>query len=306
MSDQEPNYDGELDFLIYGYVPSMAAAITFTVLFALITAVQLGYVLKSRSWWLIVLLLGGVGEIIGWAGGRLWSSQSVYKLNPFLIQICTLILAPCFYSATLYASLGLMIRSLDPLNQHTVIKPRNYVVLFCAADLVAIIVQAVGGGMAATALQENESSAKGTHTMVAGVSIQLAAMVAFCILAVIFWWRVRKDPELGHRMNGRKTVWLSWALVWASFWILLRCVYRVVELAEGWTGYLITHEPYFWALDSIPMVLTQAVFLVTWPTWCLSPPTQTIVHKTALSPTETIVGGDVEAGHGADKTVKAG
>ncbi|KAK4055686.1 hypothetical protein OIV83_000232 [Microbotryomycetes sp. JL201] len=277
--------DGELRFLIYGYVPSMAAAITFTVLFALITLVQTGYVIKSRSWWLIVLLLGGIGEVIGWAGGRLWSSQHVYQLDPFLIQICC---------ATLYATLGLVIRSLDPMNRYSVIKPRNYALNQASSR---IVIQAVGGAMSSMALQRNESADTGTHIMVAGVCIQLAAMLAFVICAIVFWRRVRQDPELPHRLRGNKTKWLAYGSAWASFWILLRCVYRVIELAEGWTGYLITTEPFFWGLDAIPMVLTQAVFLFTWPTWCVEP-----IQKQAsaeagavLSPTDTIIGGDMEA-----------
>lgn len=64
-----------------------AAGIVFIVLFSLITLIQLGYLIKSRTWWLVILLLGGIGEILGWAG-RLWSALEVYQLNPFLIQIC--------------------------------------------------------------------------------------------------------------------------------------------------------------------------------------------------------------------------
>ena len=30
--------------------------------------------------------------------------------------------------------------------------------------------------------------------------------------------------------------------------VYIRCVYRVAELAEGWGGYLFTHEPYLMIL----------------------------------------------------------
>lgn len=40
-------------------------------------------------------------------------------------------------SATLYASLGAIIRVLDTGLQYTVIRPRNYLILFCTADLIA-------------------------------------------------------------------------------------------------------------------------------------------------------------------------
>ncbi|KAK4056598.1 hypothetical protein OIO90_002446 [Microbotryomycetes sp. JL221] len=121
-------------------------------------------------------------------------------------------------------------------------------------------------------------------------------MIVFCILAIIFWQRVKKDPELSYRVKGKKTAYLGWGLAWASLWILIRCIYRTIELAEGWSGYLITHEPYFWALDSIPMVLTQGIFLLTWPTWCLLPAathSDKGHHDNALTPSDTFV--DAEA-----------
>lgn len=43
----------------------------------------------------------------------------------------------------------------------------------------------------------------------------------------------------------------------------------MIELAQGWEGYLITTEPYFWGLDTIPMILCQCAFLVAFPAECL-------------------------------------
>lgn len=42
---------------------------------------------------------------------------------------------------------------------------------------------------------------------------------------------------------------------------IISCIYRVIELAQGWTGYLITHQPFFWGLDTIPMVSILAIGL---------------------------------------------
>ena len=33
---------------------------------------------------------------------------------------------------------------------------------------------------------------------------------------------------------------------------------RTIELAQGWEGYLITHEVFFFVLDSIPMVFSTS------------------------------------------------
>ncbi|GAA5994160.1 RTA1 domain-containing protein [Rhodotorula paludigena] len=256
--------DNRLDFNIYGYDPSLAAAIIFLVAFSLNTTVQLYRVCRSRIWWLSVLLFGGVAEIIGWVG-RLWSSINVYRLEAFLIQTICLGLAPVFFSAAIYALLGVIIASIGP--QYSLLRPRTYLLVFCTADLVSIVVQAVGGGMSATALATDTSPRTGSNVMVAGIAFQLFAMLVFSSLGVVVWLRARKDRsyrELDHPQKGNLS-WLGWGLAWASLWIIVRGIYRTIELADGWTGHLIRNQPYFLVLDAAVMVLCQATFCFVWP-----------------------------------------
>ncbi|BGP39118.1 hypothetical protein JCM10450v2_003072 [Rhodotorula kratochvilovae] len=254
----------ELTFNIYGYDPSLAAAIVFLVAFGLITLWQTGQVVRSRIWWLIVLLVGGLCEIIGWVG-RAWAARNPYNLNAFLVQQICLILAPCFFSATIYGLLGMIVRALGA--RYSCLRPSLYLWLFCLADLVAIVIQAIGGASAALALKNDKSSKPGTHIMVAGIAFQLACMLVFSVLALDVYRRARADRsyrERRHAQEGRLSR-LGWGLAWATAWIVIRGIYRTVELAEGWSGYLITHEPYFAVLDSTAMVLCQAVFCYAWP-----------------------------------------
>lgn len=73
--------------LQYGYDPSLVAGVIFLVCFGLATLIQAGRVYRSRIWWLVVLVLGGVTEILGWVG-RTWSARNVYSLDAFLLQQC--------------------------------------------------------------------------------------------------------------------------------------------------------------------------------------------------------------------------
>ncbi|KAK6464047.1 putative transporter or flippase transmembrane protein [Scheffersomyces coipomensis] len=43
--------------------------------------------------------------------------------------------------------------------------------------------------------------------------------------------------------------------------IYIRCVYRVVELSEGWKGYLISHEVYLMVLDALMIAITGLIFI---------------------------------------------
>jgi predicted transcriptional regulator of viral defense system len=47
--------------------------------------------------------------------------------------------------------------------------------------------------------------------------------------------------------------------------MILRGFYRSVELAQGWTGYLITHEAYIIGLDAVPMVIAMGTLAVLSP-----------------------------------------
>jgi hypothetical protein len=58
----------------------------------------------------------------------------------------------------------------------------------------------------------------------------------------------------------RHVEWLLAGVAFASLMIYVRGVYRAIELAQGWTGYLITHEDYFIYLDGLPMVLCYYAF----------------------------------------------
>lgn len=65
-------------------------------------------------------------------------------------QICCLVIAPTFYSAALYWAAGLAIANVAP--HKSWLSARAFKTLFITADLVSLIVQAVGGGMAGSAV----------------------------------------------------------------------------------------------------------------------------------------------------------
>lgn len=103
-------------------------------------------------------------------------------------------------------------------------------------------------------------------------------MVVFCALGLDFFRSARKHASYaGNKaVEGGRVNLLVFGLVFSSAWILVRCIYRTIELAQGvsgvrhaqamrrahsrfaqWTGYLITHQPYFLVLDSTAMVVRR-------------------------------------------------
>lgn len=59
------------------------------------------------------------------------------------------------------------------------------------------------------------------------------------------------------------------AMIFSVLCVYVRSIYRTIELAQGWDGYLITTQRYFIALDGAMMVAAVAVFNVFHPGWLL-------------------------------------
>lgn len=179
-----------------------------------------------------------------------------------MAQEVTLIIAPVFFSAALYVLLGKLIFDLG--RGSSVLTAKWYAIIFCTCDVVSLIVQAIGGAQASTA-NTNDAMNMGTHIMVAGIAFQLFTMTLFGGLLADFLWRVMKTNGQFRGMvtGGMKKVF--GAILVSFLMIYIRSVYRTIELAQGWHGYLIEHEGYFIGLDAAIMAIAVGVFVVVDP-----------------------------------------
>ncbi|POS72451.1 RTA1 domain-containing protein [Diaporthe helianthi] len=247
----------------YGYVPSEPAGIVFAVLFCIAVAYHTAQYIRIRSVPSILLSIGAFTELIGW-GARTYSSRCPYNSDSFLAQEVTLIIAPVFFSAALYFMLGKLIVDLGPAS--SILSAKWYTILFCTCDFISLVVQAVGGAKASTADTQDEQD-QGTWVMLAGVAFQLLTMTFFGLLLLDFMRRVllsRLATAVRSSVN-RAIKLVCLAVVISFIMIYVRSVYRTVELAQGWNGYLITHEAYFIGLDAAIMFVAVGVFM------CLDP-----------------------------------
>ena len=55
------------------------------------------------------------------------------------------------------------------------------------------------------------------------------------------------------------------AITLAVIAVYIRCIYRVVELAQGFSGYLITHEVYIMTLDAAMIGICCIIFILFHP-----------------------------------------
>ncbi|UJR06915.1 hypothetical protein I4U23_011204 [Adineta vaga] len=212
----------------YGYQPSLGIGIVGVTLFTLSSMVHVYQLWIFRSWWLIVLVIGGITEIIGYSA-RIYSWHDDSNLDAFLAQTVTLIIAPSFFSAALYVVFGQIVHITG--RQYSILAPKWYTIIFVIADLISLIVQSIGGGKAADAATSNSDTTDGTHIMVAARNMKIF-------------------------LTGMSVITLM---------IFIRCIYRTVELLDGWTGYIITHEVFFACLDGLPMIIALTAFNIFHP-----------------------------------------
>ncbi|GAX84469.1 hypothetical protein CEUSTIGMA_g11889.t1 [Chlamydomonas eustigma] len=244
----------------YGYQPSLAANIVGLSLFSMSTLLHCWQMIYYRMWWCVVLPIGGITEMIGYAA-RIYSYHSDSNNNAFLAQTVTLIIAPSFFSAALYIVFGKIIIAIG--RKYSIMRPVTYIWVFCAADILSLVIQAIGGGIASQAtIKENLSlSNLGTHIMVAGICWQMFSMAMFVILVILFIINVLNARlQLPHKL---KVFCAGMALV--TVMIFVRCIYRTIELLGGWEGYIITHEVYFITLEEVPMLIALLAFNVFHP-----------------------------------------
>ena len=55
------------------------------------------------------------------------------------------------------------------------------------------------------------------------------------------------------------------AIIISDAAILIRSIYRIIELAQGWRGYLITTQPWFYIFDTAPMMICIAIWVIGHP-----------------------------------------
>lgn len=147
------------------------------------------------------------------------------------------------------------------------IGPTWYLWIFCTVDVISLVIQAVGGGSAAVAFNSEPqgNTSVGTNIMVAGIDFQLASVIVFTILFALVVYRATIKLEKPAFKNDRNMKLLVAVTSFSILLIVMRSIYRTIELAGGWTGHVIETERYFIALDGAPMAALVIAFNVLHP-----------------------------------------
>ncbi|KAI0310094.1 RTA1 like protein, partial [Amylostereum chailletii] len=243
----------------YHYAPTEWICALFVSLFGLSTLVHVVQAFYFRLWFLLPTAgIAGILEVIGWSA-RLWSSKNPLNDQPFLMQISTTIIAPTPLVAANFILLGRIISRLGP--RYSRLSAR-----WCEFDIVALFVQAAGGGIASVSEPD-----LGGNIMLGGIIFQLVAIICYATLASEFLFRYIKDRPIGRRdtdsrvpTTQRMKLMLA-GMTLMTIFIFVRSIYRSIELSDGWTGAVISTQWLFNVFDGAMIVLALYTLNVLHP-----------------------------------------
>lgn len=272
---------------LYNYIPDLGANAAALSGFSVVWALNTAFGIYTKQWWFGGTFFVGAGLEVGGYIARTLAHSDPCQMNDFLVQIIFLTIAPAFFMAGVYILLAKF--TVIYGCQTSRLQPLHYSYIFASCDLLSIVLQGIGGGMAAVALNDDADTDPGTHVMVAGMAVQVASMSLFFLLCADFMWRIHKreqrarelnptlsgmeidtllfEPKYQHiRTANPKYFRLSIVSIGiTSGLIYIRCVYRLAELSQGWTGYLISHEAYFLIFEALIVFLGTFTLTVFHP-----------------------------------------
>ncbi|RMX73641.1 hypothetical protein D0869_13399 [Hortaea werneckii] len=257
---------------VYGYRPNLAATIIFLLIFLLSGLTSTYQGLRTRTYFFTgAMVLGSLSEVLGYTAKMLlWNDP--FSDTGFKMSVVLLTFAPAFYAAGIYYTLKHICLTVDG-GQWSRLRPGWYTYIFIACDVFSIVLQAVGGACAAAA-ETDGLLAAGDNIMITGLVTQVFTLVVFGLLAAdygvaVYRHRDELNPatvELRQSLRFKLFVVALWI---AFLGILIRCTYRVAELAGGWVDNpILRNQGLFIGLDSVAVAIAAVILNIFHPGYC--------------------------------------
>eukprot|EP00890_Picochlorum_soloecismus_P006279 jgi/Picsp_1/6652/NSC_03995-R1_related to rtm1 protein len=262
----------------FGYTPSIALAAVATALYfsaAVIILLELIISRNKNGIYLLLMVLTGLTEMGGYIA-LIWmteNSGSADLYSAYVAMQVLIVLSPNVIQATTYKTVG-KISIVGQLASKRVWLRANVISWgFIVADLVALVVQAVGISIWATEKSSgtpNINTVKlGSWITVAGLGLQLASFCVFTILA-IYIQRNKGNKFRAYRSHTLLFIGVYLVIVLVS----IRNIFRFVEFTQSAITYpdaggLAENQTLFYCLETLPIVLTFIVYIVLSPAFLL-------------------------------------
>ncbi|CAD6439833.1 be581865-7688-4b94-9ad9-d4fbc19cf3a3 [Sclerotinia trifoliorum] len=141
--------------------------------------------------------------------------------------------------ASVYITLQYIVQAFG--SEKSRIPARSYTWVFTSFDILSLLLQVIGGGIAASAGDNHSTRDLGTNPMIAGIVWQVFTLIVFAALVLDYIIRTRRSwdrvPEDKRIMAVRRPFKLFCVGVTVPFiTIFARCVYRIAEMVGSWAN----------------------------------------------------------------------
>ncbi|KAI0013014.1 RTA1-domain-containing protein [Xylariaceae sp. FL0662B] len=230
----------------------------------------------KKTWgYSAALTAGCILEFVGYVA-RVQLHTNPWNSSAFQTQICAIILAPTLLCIAVYLTLKHAASSVAPAVSR--VPPRLYPLVFVPADVSCLVLQAIGGGLAASAgADDPHLLLVGDRVIIAGIALQCAVLAFFGLVSGDYLVRAARAVARGQVGDDARALWFDrrfrafgCAVAGAYAGILIRCIYRIAEMAGGWGNPIMQDEPSFIVLEGF-MILIPVVLLTAFPPGFLFP-----------------------------------
>ncbi|KAK0648557.1 RTA1 like protein [Cercophora newfieldiana] len=250
-----------------GYYPNEGVNAFLAAGFGLCTVVTLVIGIWKRTWsYSLAVAAGCALELAGYAS-RVALSSNPWNSSAFKTQIVAIILGPTLICIGLYLTLKHAVKAINPSLSR--VSPHLYPLFFIPADVSCLVIQAIGGGLAAAGGHEDMKLLQnGNRMIIAGIVLQVVVLGVFGLLAGEYLFRVRKWIANGPAPEEAKgaALWRNtkfrmfvYGMMGAYATLFIRCVYRIAEMAGGWGNHIMQDEPSFVVLESFMVLIASCL-----------------------------------------------
>ena len=246
---QAQQADSSQQSSVLKYEPSTVGNYAVGAVYAIFSFTFFAHIFRLKDWWALCLPIGG---FISAAGFCIRPSMDPLdlQLGLYIAQQFFVVISPVTFLAFNYMLYGRLLSALDPdmgdgkkaRSRFSLLPPRLVARVFVWSDVTTFIIQAAAGGLQASGSDGGSTMAQvGDKMFLIGVTLQGISYCLFTTLLTVALYRYYRE----HASLDRWTVSLAAGLYFSSVFIIIRSIYRIVEFAQGYDGYLISKEGEF-------------------------------------------------------------
>ncbi|KAI0453451.1 RTA1 like protein-domain-containing protein [Xylaria acuta] len=247
--------------------PTLTPNVILLAFFATLIPVALALGARYRSLGFTTAIATGlVLEVVGYVGRLLLHSNPNSRAGLAIFLVGTTLGPTCICGAMFLIAPRIVAVYGE---EYHAWRPVWYLVLFSVLTMVSLILELAGSVV--SIVQDVPTTVDiGVRILVAGLAVQLVALIIFVIHATLFAIALRTrqhglDPRFSHIYTGNLFRVSIVAFTVATALVILRTAYRILQVAEGFQSTIAQAETLFLVLDAGAVHIAATLLLAFFP-----------------------------------------